>query len=317
MEIKLTKLDEKILYVLNMNSRLSFSKIARLVQSSREVVEYRIGRLEKLGVITRFSSVISSARQGVKSYHLLLKLEKASEKDESEFISFLQRDTNVRYIQKSRGYYDIFLIFGVKDRKELSEVIDRINEAYAGIIREREILIPIRPLKYREYPFFKKISYSQPRRKMKGPMELDDLDRNIVDTLKNNSRISFRELADSLDVPPETARYRFYRLKDHGIIKDFSITVDVERLGYSTYTVFLKLDTYSHRQDQELIEQFYKEPSLLSAQRVVGKFDIVVEILSQGTEEFEIQLSRLRDIFRNSIRRYEVRLKLGSYPLID
>ena len=313
MSQKLSKVDKKILYVLNMNSRLPFTKISKLTQTSREVVEYRVKRLVKSGVISRFSTIISSARLGLKTYHLLMKLSNTSEEEEKEMIDFLVKQKFSRYVNHSRGQYDLVCVFSVKNNKELSEAIDEINERYSGFVSQRELLIPIKPLKYSEYPFFTKVKYQQPARHSFKECVLDDSDKGIINVLLNNSKASFKELSHELGIPQETARFKFNRLVKSGLVKDFSISINTESLGYVIYNVYLKIESYNYKQDKKIISQFYDEPFILSAHRVVGKHDIVLEVLCKNSKEFEEQFLRLKKFFKNLISNYEITLKLKGF----
>jgi len=69
--------DRKILYYLDINSRQSNSDIAKKVGLSKEVVNYRIKRLEKEGII--------------KGYYTVLDFYKASKK---VFLLSFARETN-------------------------------------------------------------------------------------------------------------------------------------------------------------------------------------------------------------------------------
>jgi Lrp/AsnC family leucine-responsive transcriptional regulator len=296
---------------------LPYTKIAKLIKTSREVVEYRVKRLIDLGIINRFSTIVSSSRLGLKTYHLLLKLGKSLAEEEEQLIDFLKNFRFTKHITKCRGSYDLVYIFSVRNNKELSEVIDEINEKFSSIISEREIMIPIKPLRYSEYTFLKKVRYLKPARSSFKKYNLDLIDKKIIDKLRNNSRISFMQLSDDLNIPAETARFRFNQLLKSGLIKDFSINLNVEKLGYMSYNVYLKIDSYNGNQDKKTIAQLYFEPYILYAQRVIGKYDMVLEVVCRNSEEFEEQLSRLKKFFKNSIRNYDIALKLDEFHKND
>jgi len=255
---------------------------------------------------------VSSARQGTRSYHLLLKLEGTPIETEKELERFFLSKSYVRYFERCRGYYDYRVIVTASDNKEISVVFDDLNEKFSGIIRERELIIPIRPLRYRIYPFLVKVDYKRKSTKPSKPMELDVLDEKLLTLVRNDARITFMDMGDKLGVSPETARYRFNRLQEGGILKDFSVDLNLGKLGYFEYTIFMKVDGYSRAMDDLIIERFYKEPSLLSVTRVVGKFDLIFEIVCKDPLEFDQQLTRLRKFFKDSIRFYEFTLKLET-----
>lgn len=64
----------------------------------------------------------------------------------------------------------------------------------------------------------------------------DDLDRQIIELLREDGRRSNREVARRLDVPEATVRYRVRRLTDSGILK-IAASVDPEHLGYALTAV--------------------------------------------------------------------------------
>ena len=62
--IKIDLKDKKILNEIEMNARVSHAEIAKKVGLSKQVVKYRIERLEKEKVIQSYFAVIDIARLG-------------------------------------------------------------------------------------------------------------------------------------------------------------------------------------------------------------------------------------------------------------
>ncbi|MCK5031460.1 MAG: Lrp/AsnC family transcriptional regulator, partial [Thermoplasmatales archaeon] len=62
--LKIDLKDRKILYQLDINSRQSYSQIAKKVGLSKTVLVYRINRLKEKGVIQKFYTVIDAYRLG-------------------------------------------------------------------------------------------------------------------------------------------------------------------------------------------------------------------------------------------------------------
>ena len=48
---------------------------------------------------------------------------------------------------------------------------------------------------------------------------LDDLDRSIIELLKQNGRITFKEVSDRVNIPEATARYRVQRLLNSDLLQ--------------------------------------------------------------------------------------------------
>ena len=61
---------------------------------------------------------------------------------------------------------------------------------------------------------------------------LDDIDRKVLRELLKNSKRSYRELAKSMGVSAATVINHVQRLESAGVLKDYSVRLDHERLGY-------------------------------------------------------------------------------------
>jgi len=62
-------------------------------------------------------------------------------------------------------------------------------------------------------------------------MSVDDLDKRILEELLKNSKRSYRQLADELEIAPGTVLKRIKDMESKGIIKGYSIIVDQAKLG--------------------------------------------------------------------------------------
>ena len=63
-------------------------------------------------------------------------------------------------------------------------------------------------------------------------MNLDDLDRKIIEQLMNNSRASMRQLASELDVALGTIANRLKRLENENVIKGYTVMLDPAKVGW-------------------------------------------------------------------------------------
>lgn len=67
--------------------------------------------------------------------------------------------------------------------------------------------------------------------------EIDRLDRRIIDELRTDGRISWRELADRVHLAPSSVADRVRRLEQRGIIRGYSARVDPAAFGRSVRAV--------------------------------------------------------------------------------
>ncbi len=81
--------DRKILYYLDLNCRQSNAQIGKKVGLSKQVVDYRIKRMEEEGIITGYWTLIDSYRFGYEVYRYYLILQNASSEIKEQMISHI------------------------------------------------------------------------------------------------------------------------------------------------------------------------------------------------------------------------------------
>jgi Lrp/AsnC family transcriptional regulator, regulator for asnA, asnC and gidA len=63
-------------------------------------------------------------------------------------------------------------------------------------------------------------------------MQIDELDKKIINTLIENSRLSYRQIAQKLKKSAATVMHRIDRLEKEHIIKKYTTEIDYDKLGY-------------------------------------------------------------------------------------
>ncbi len=74
-------------------------------------------------------------------------------------------------------------------------------------------------------------------------IEIDDLDKRILELPQLDARVSFAELSRKLDVAEATVRFRVKRLMDNGVITRFAALLDPVKVGFGVSgAILLKID---------------------------------------------------------------------------
>jgi Lrp/AsnC family transcriptional regulator for asnA, asnC and gidA len=120
-------------------------------------------------------------------------------------------------------------------------------------------------------------------------VQLDEIDREILETLKQDARTSFREIAKRQGVSPDTIGKRYERLREEGIILGSTVVLDPSKIGYTFITRFgiNVRPAYS----SQVLDQIIKIPSVIIASKLVGSHDLVAISVIKDLEH----LWRLRD----------------------
>jgi DNA-binding Lrp family transcriptional regulator len=77
----------------------------------------------------------------------------------------------------------------------------------------------------------------QARNKIVGTVELDELDIDILRSLNENARKSFRDIAKELHVSLTTVSNRVKAMEREGVIQGYMPVVDATKLGYDIMAV--------------------------------------------------------------------------------
>lgn len=68
-------------------------------------------------------------------------------------------------------------------------------------------------------------------------MVIDRIDRQIVDALRGNARMSWRELAERVHLAPSSVADRVRRLEERGLVRGYTVQVDPAAFGRSVRAV--------------------------------------------------------------------------------
>lgn len=118
-------------------------------------------------------------------------------------------------------------------------------------------------------------------------MQLDDTDRQILNVLQTQGRISNADLADQVGLAASSCHRRVQRLEADGFISDYVALVDPSMVNRST-TVFVEI-TLSGQTD-DVLEGFEKAvaqvPNVLECHLMAGSADYLLKVVAANTEDF-------------------------------
>lgn len=120
-------LDKKILEILSGNSRLSVREISRLVDSSPPTVSRRIRRLEELGTIKGYVSIIEDEELGYDCRALLL-IKVSGNSDPSKIVEKMKNNDKICNLYSTVGNYDIISTATCSTVESLSSFIDSLRK---------------------------------------------------------------------------------------------------------------------------------------------------------------------------------------------
>ncbi|HSH10634.1 MAG TPA: Lrp/AsnC family transcriptional regulator [Ilumatobacter sp.] len=121
-------------------------------------------------------------------------------------------------------------------------------------------------------------------------INLDDINRDILDLLQLDGRISYRELGERVGLTAPAVTERVRKLEELGVIKGYRAVVDYEALGFPLLCV-IRLN--SPRGAQGVDEIIRNIPEVIEANRVTGSESHVIRARLRSTAHLERLLDQL------------------------
>lgn len=114
-------------------------------------------------------------------------------------------------------------------------------------------------------------------------MNLDDLDKKILNFLKNDARMSFVKIAKQLGVSEGTVHLRVKKLIEEGVIKGFYTILDPDKIGLPI-RAFIGLQA-----DPSLYENILKKireiDGVYAVYDVTGEFSALIDVKVRDKRE--------------------------------
>jgi len=130
--------------------------------------------------------------------------------------------------------------------------------------------------------------------------KLDELDHQILETLIENARTPFTDIAKNLLVSAGTIHVRVKKMEDEGVIKGSTLSVDYNKMDY-TFIAYVGVFLENSSGTINAIEEIKKIPEVTVAHLTTGKFSIFCKIRAKDTrhaKEIIFELDRIPGIKR-------------------
>ncbi len=308
------KKDLKTLYELSEGARESRNVLARRVGISREVLDYRVKKLEKEGVITGFQARINISNFVYGGYILLIQSLDLTKENEEKVLKKIEKNGNTQYIGRVGGGYDFIIGFTVKDISGLSEYVSFINSVFSHNKSKLTFLTMVKELK----DSFKNIFLETEQKndlvsmpEIKEKIEIDSIDKKILQHLGKDCTVPSWDIAEKSKISEVAIRKRIKKLVDKKIILGFRTMINLTKLGYEPNFIFLKMNIKDKETEDSLIDFFQKNRKITYITKLIGEQDYVITVLSKSNLELNDFIKKLRNKFKGII------IGVENYPLFE
>ena len=115
----------------------------------------------------------------------------------------------------------------------------------------------------------------------------DDVDIAILTHLQKDSTITNAELAKQVGLSPSACLGRTKRLKDSGIIRQFTAIIDNKKVGLEVVTfVFVSLEPHDRRTTELFLSSIQETPQIIECHNISGVHDYLLKIVAPSISAY-------------------------------
>jgi DNA-binding Lrp family transcriptional regulator len=300
--------DRKLLYHLDLNCRQSNTQIGKKVGLKKDVVAYRIKKMEDEGIITGYWTNIDSYRFGYDVYRYYLVLQNAASEIKEEIVKYIATYGDTWVVGAVKSIYDISAVFWVNNTSKFYQFWDNLNERYGDYISDKLFSVylqadvyPLSFLLKEEYPQADRETYMEENGSGEV-ISIDEMDYRLLEAIADDARMPLVDLAERIGCSSQTARYRIDSLMKKGVIQGFHIGLNHEKLGLKHFKIDIWLKEVSKR--KKLWEFFRKIPHVTFINTSAGYADIEIECIVNSSDDIIQFMDKIYAHHPNAIRKY-------------
>ena len=292
----------KILQELDINPKISTSKLAKKVRLSQQVVDYRIKKLIEQGIITNFGTIINLAKIGYEQYRVFFQLGNISEEEKHNIINYLKDHNKVYWAAIIGNRWDLSVVVFVKNYEEFENFLDELFNKFPKALKDYDALYCL----YHEFYNHKflhsnnKISNSIIKLNFANAgklINLDKLDINILNNLKLNCRLSNLEIGEKYNVSYKTIQNRIKKLEELNIISGYRIFLKSEEYNYKAYLLLISFKSYGRDIESKLFSYAKNNISITQTLKLFGNWSLLFHLRAINEKELQNTIIELRNLF--------------------
>ncbi len=271
---------------------------------SKQVVKYRIERLEKLGIIRGYYSLIDTSRLGMTSFRTYIKLRNTTKEQREKIVGYLKKQKNIWAVVLMSGKWDIALGIGVESIYQYYEIWESILKKYLKNIHDYKTSV-YSPIFHYACAYLTEKGDSSPIRVLGGgkKQKFDKGDVDILIQISKNARISLVDLSEKVNLSTQTLSQKIKQLEKVGIIQGYRANIDVGKLGYKFYKTEIRLSDYNRI--DSLLDFCHMHPNIYQVDKTIGGETIEIEFHVKSLSRMHEIIEEINKKFNNIIERLD------------
>jgi Lrp/AsnC family transcriptional regulator, leucine-responsive regulatory protein len=302
--------NKKILQSLDLNPKISTSKLAKQVRLSQQVVDYRIKKLQNSQIIIQFGTIINLFKLGYEQYRLFFQLDNIIQKQKDELLGFLKTNDNVYWTALIGGKYDILTTIWVKDYTHCELFLDNLFKQFPKTLKDYQAQYITLHKFYNHkflhnHPSINNNEITLNFSKSSSPIHLDNLDFAILKKIKANCRLSSLQIANACKTTYKTVQNRIKNLEKKEIINGYRIFLKSEEFNYKACLLLISFNSYGREIEKQLLKFANYSKNITQVLKLFGSFSLMFHLRVKNEIELQNTIIELRNKYP-IIGNYEV-----------
>jgi Lrp/AsnC family transcriptional regulator, leucine-responsive regulatory protein len=143
--------------------------------------------------------------------------------------------------------------------------------------------------------------------------KLDKKYFRMLAELDYNARIPLAVLAKNTGISPQLAKYRLNKLTESGVIKGFIALIDLPRLGYYSYRLYLRLQRVTPSDYPKIIDFLKSEVLSQWVTSTSGRWDMEIILAAKSPVDFSNTLRKIKGELGERLKSYSVSPSTFNY----
>lgn len=301
--------DRKILYELDRDARQSLTQVGKKVGLKKDIVSYRIKRLQDEKYIKCFYTVIDAYKLGYSLFRYYVNFQYVNPIIREKIIEYFVNYRNICTVGEALGKYDLIVVVWVKDINEFYQFWSKALDKFGDYFESKLFSVYIHGVGFRRsyllldnYKIEDRVDHEYFG--VGKTVEIDETDYHLLNEIALNARMPLVELAEKFSCSSQTINYRIKRLKKEGLIQAFRVALTESLLGFQRRKVDIFLKNHSQRMN--IINYIKSNPHLLYISTSTGLCDLEFEFVINDSEELIGIIEDITLKFPNSIKNYSI-----------
>ena len=118
-----------------------------------------------------------------------------------------------------------------------------------------------------------------------------------IHEIKANSRLPYETIGKKVGLSRNAVKYRIKNLEKLGVIAGYKMMIDFKHFERLTYKIFIKYDNSKISQEKSLLLYLKEIPAILATTKLLGKWNLDVEVEPKDVKELQKFIIGLRNKF--------------------